>query len=109
MIQMLCSKIEELTITRASLECKGSITLDPELIKIAGLVENQVVDVNNLTNGARSKTYILKGEKGDVQINGALSHLMHVGDKIHVNAYCWGMPEKTIIISREQAEEILRS
>lgn len=87
-IEVLKSKIKRLTILESNINYEGSLTLCPLIIQQAGLREYQRVDVNNLTNGNRDNTYILKSSKKDmVAINGALSKRHKVGDIIHVNAY----------------------
>ena len=87
-IEVLKSKIKKLKIIESNIEYEGSLTLCPLIMKQAGLREYQRVDVNNLTNGNRDNTYILKSKQKDmVAINGALSLRHKQGDIIHVNAY----------------------
>ena len=116
MTKYLSAKIEEIEVTESSISYEGSITLDPELIKEAGLLEWQAVDVNSKTTGERATTYILKGKKGDCQINGALSHKFKRGELVHINTYGYGWPfmhnGKFIvpppeIITKQRVKEIL--
>ena len=88
-IKVLQAKIHRATVTDANLNYVGSITLDESLVKQAGLVEHQQVDVYNLNNGERFSTYIILGEKGTgiVCLNGAAARRVHVGDQIIVAAY----------------------
>jgi len=87
-IEVLKSKIKRLTIVESNIEYEGSLTLCPLIMLKAGLREYQRVDVNNLTNGNRDNTYILKSKIPNmVAINGALSLRHKKDDIIHVNAY----------------------
>ncbi|MDR2372730.1 MAG: aspartate 1-decarboxylase [Bifidobacteriaceae bacterium] len=86
---MMLSKIHRATVTDANLDYVGSITLDQELMRAAGLLENQQVDVLNVTNGSRLTTYAMPGPAGSgvVAVNGAAAHLAAVGDTVIVVAY----------------------
>jgi len=82
----LRSKIHNATVTEASVDYVGSITIDEELVEKAGLMEGEKVLVADNTNGARVETYVMLAERGSgrVCINGAAAHLIFVGDKIIV-------------------------
>ena len=87
---MLKSKIHRATVTDANLDYIGSITLDENLMKSAGLYEYEKVHVLNVTNGNRLETYVIKGGAGlgEVCINGAAAHLVSKGDLVIVASYC---------------------
>lgn len=88
--KVICtSKIHRAIVTESDLHYIGSITIDSELIKAAGLVEYEKVQVVNVTNGSRLETYTILGEpnSGTICINGAASHLMSVGDIIIIIGY----------------------
>ena len=51
------------------------------------LLEYEQVDVYDITNGARFTTYVIYGEPGQVQINGAAARLVRPGDRVIVAAY----------------------
>ena len=87
--RVLKSKLHGATVTQADLEYEGSITISPELMEIAGLVEYEAVQVWNITNGNRLETYVIRGESQslDICINGAAAHLMHPGDKVIVACF----------------------
>ena len=54
MLRTLCrSKIHRATVTEANINYAGSITLDAELMKAAGLVPYEQVHVVDVDNGAR--------------------------------------------------------
>jgi len=87
--QFLLGKIHRATVTRADLDYVGSITLDPLLIEAAGFLENEKIDIYDVTNGSRLSTYVIPGlpGSGEVGINGAAAHLVHAGDLVILASY----------------------
>ena len=83
----LKTKLHRATITSADLHYEGSISLGRELCRAAGLLEFEQVDIYDITNGARFTTYVIYGESGQVQINGAAARLVQPGDRIIVAGY----------------------
>jgi aspartate 1-decarboxylase len=92
----LLGKIHRATVTRADLDYVGSITLDPLLIEAAGFMENEKIDIYDVTNGSRLSTYVIPGVpgSGEVGINGAAAHLVRTGDLVIIAAYGWMSPEE---------------
>lgn len=87
-IQLLRSKVQQLIVTESSENYPGSIALPDEIIEAAGLRLFEQVHVNNLSNGNRIVTYVVRSKKeGVVTLNGAASKLFKKGDKIHVLSY----------------------
>ncbi|MBI4281866.1 MAG: aspartate 1-decarboxylase [Chloroflexi bacterium] len=86
---VLRSKIHKARVTDANVEYIGSITIDEELIKKAGLWPGERVMVVDNTNGARLETYVMVGERGSgiICMNGAAAHLIKVGDEIIVMGF----------------------
>ena len=84
---MLKSKIHRATVTDADLHYVGSITVDPELLEAADILEHEQVHVLDIDNGARFETYVIPGGPGDVILNGAAARLVHPGDKVIVITY----------------------
>jgi len=87
---MLKGKIHRATVTEADLNYMGSLTLDEDLMDAAGLKEYEKIQVLDISNGSRLETYIIRGERGSGQvcINGAAAHHIHVGDLIIIVSYC---------------------
>lgn len=87
--RMMHSKIHRATITDCNIDYEGSITLDSELIQVAGMLPFEQVQVVDVNNGARFETYIIEGAagSGEVTINGAAARLVNRGDKIIIIAY----------------------
>ncbi|HLI54870.1 MAG TPA: aspartate 1-decarboxylase [Acidimicrobiales bacterium] len=85
--RMLKSKIHRATVTEADLNYIGSISLDPELMAAADILEHEQVAVLDIDNGARFETYAITGQPGQVCLNGAAARLVHVGDKVIIITY----------------------
>ena len=61
---MFHGKIHRATVTQANLEYMGSITIDEELLELAGILPGERVQVVNNNNGARLETYTIAGKRG---------------------------------------------
>ena len=85
----LRSKIHRATVTMVDIEYEGSLALDDNLMKAAGLAPFERVEVYNVTNGERFSTYVVRGEpnSGQVGVLGAAGHKARVGDKIIIASY----------------------
>jgi len=86
---MLKSKIHRATVTDCDLHYVGSITVDPELLGAADILEHEQVHVVDVDNGARFETYTIAGTpgSGEMKVNGAAARLVHRGDTIIVISY----------------------
>jgi len=86
---MLKSKIHRATITGSDLNYVGSITIDPDLLEAADILQHEQVHVVDVDNGSRFVTYTIAGERGSgaIQVNGAAARLVHHGDTIIVISY----------------------
>lgn len=82
-------KIHRCTVTDAELHYVGSITVDPVLLKAAGILPHTRVDVVNIANGARLSTYVIEGppDSGVICLNGAAAHHFSKGDLAIIMAY----------------------
>ena len=85
--RMMKSKIHRATVTGADLHYIGSVSIDPELLKLADIREHEQVAILDIDNGARFETYAIVGGPGDVCLNGAAARLVHPGDRIIVITY----------------------
>jgi aspartate 1-decarboxylase len=86
---MLKSKVHRATVTDCDLHYVGSITIDEDLLEQANILENELVHVLDIDNGARFETYTIAGARGSgmVQVNGAAARLVAKGDKVIVVTY----------------------
>ena len=88
-ITVLKSKIHQATITQSNLHYEGSITIDLQLIKKAGIYPYEKVLVANISQGTRLETYVIAGKSasGVIELNGAAARLGKVGDKVTIMAF----------------------
>jgi len=95
-IEILKSKIHNLTVTGANLNYMGSVTIDEELMDAAGLVEHEKVHVLNRNNGERLVTYVIRGKKGsgEICLNGPAARKIQVGDVVIIMAFATITPEE---------------
>ena len=88
--QMLRSKIHGIAVTECDVAYEGSLTLDPEMMRAAGMVPYERIDVYDVDNANRFSTYLIEGEpgSGDCCVNGAAARLVDRGDKLILASYC---------------------
>lgn len=86
---MLKCKIHRATITDANLNYEGSLTVDQDLMREAGLVPFEKIKVYNINNGERFDTYVIKGPAGSgtIALNGAAARKGMIGDLIIIASY----------------------
>jgi len=84
---MMKSKIHRATVTGADLNYVGSISLDPELMRQADIMEWEQVAILDVDNGARFETYAILGEPGEICLNGAAARLVQQGDRVIIVTY----------------------
>jgi aspartate 1-decarboxylase len=90
-IRVLKSKVHRATVTHADVNYEGSVTIDRDIMKAAGLYENEEVHIWNVTNGQRLTTYVMApaaSGSGIVCINGAAAHRVNVGDLVIITSFC---------------------
>lgn len=87
-IEVLKSKIHRAKVTDSNLEYEGSFSIDKEIMKKAKILPFEAIEVYNLTNGSRIKTYAIEGKKGEFCANGAAAHLIKKGDLVIICSYC---------------------
>jgi aspartate 1-decarboxylase len=93
---MLKSKIHRARVTDCDLHYVGSLTVDPDLLEAADILENEQVHVLDVDNGARFETYTIAGERGsrELKVNGAAARLVQPGDTVIVVSYAHYSPEE---------------
>jgi aspartate 1-decarboxylase len=97
-ITLLKSKIHRATVTGASLDYEGSLTISADLAELVRLVAYEKILVANLNNGERFETYAIYGEarQGIIQLNGATAHLGQVGDRLTIMSFARYSPEEAV-------------
>lgn len=88
-VQVLKSKIHRVKVTEADLNYIGSITIDPNLMEAANLIEGEKVQIVNINNGERLETYVITGKRnsGEVCLNGPAARRVSVNDIVIIISY----------------------
>ncbi|MCL7930954.1 aspartate 1-decarboxylase [Halomonas llamarensis] len=86
---MLKAKLHMARVTHAVLNYEGSCAIDGDLLDMAGIRENEQVQIYNVENGERFTTYAIRGEEGSqmISINGAAAHLASPGHRVIICSY----------------------
>ena len=95
-IEVLKSKIHNVTVTGADLNYVGSVTIDEDLMDAAGLLEHEKVHVLDRNNGERLVTYVIRGQRGsgEICLNGPAARKIEVGDVVIIMAFANMTPEE---------------
>ena len=69
---MLQGKLHRVKVTHADLHYEGSCAIDQDFLDAAGILENEAIDIWNVTNGKRFSTYAIAAERGSriISVNG---------------------------------------
>jgi aspartate 1-decarboxylase len=88
-IEVLKSKIGHARMTAAELHYEGSITIDSNIMKAAGIIPGEKVHVLNVNNGSRLVTYVIAGKpgSGEICLNGPAARHGYVGDTLVILSY----------------------
>jgi aspartate 1-decarboxylase len=83
-ITVCTGKLHRVRVTEAKLDYEGSITIDPELMKAAGILPFQVLHINSMANAVHWETYAIPGKpaSGEVCLNGCPARLFQPGDEV---------------------------
>ena len=89
LIQMLKAKLHRAVLTQCELNYTGSISIDRDLLDMAGILPFEKVLVVNQSNGSRLETYAIEAERGSRMfcLNGAAARLVQPGDLVIIVAY----------------------
>ncbi len=60
-----------------------------DFLDAAGILENEAIDIWNVTNGKRFSTYAIAAERGSriISVNGAAAHCASVGDIVIIASF----------------------
>ncbi|HBC89575.1 MAG TPA: aspartate 1-decarboxylase [Lentisphaeria bacterium] len=86
---MCKSKIHKARVTDSILDYEGSLEIDTDIMKAAGIYPYEKILVVNASNGQRFETYAIPGEAGTraFKVNGAAAHRASKGDTITVMSF----------------------
>ena len=108
------SKLHRAKVTGAELNYVGSISMCPNLMKEADMLEYEYVHVNNLSNGAHWETYVIPGDIGEICLNGPPSRHFQKDDLVVVLSMAELEPgetgdHKTVLVNGDNVcTEIIR-
>lgn len=97
-LTMLKAKLHRVTVTEANLNYVGSITIDSDLMKAAGILPNEQVHVVDNNNGSRLVTYAIPGPAGSgvICLNGSAARMVQPGDIAIIMAYATMTEEEAL-------------
>lgn len=86
---MLKSKLHRVTTTHSELHYEGSCAIDEDLLDAADILDNEQIDIYNITNGERFTTYAIRAERGSgiISINGAAARRAAPGDLLIIATF----------------------
>ncbi|TFH17784.1 MAG: aspartate 1-decarboxylase [Lentisphaerales bacterium] len=84
LLTLLKSKLHGAVVTSLNPDYEGSITIDSQLMKAAGIILHEKVLVANAVNGNRFETYAIPADEGsrEICLNGPATRLGSVGDRL---------------------------
>lgn len=87
---MLKAKLHAARVTESVRDYEGSLMIDQDLMDAVGILPYEKILVSDVENGNRAETYAITGPRGSgvIGLNGAMSHLGSVGDRIIIFAFC---------------------
>jgi len=87
--EVLRAKLHRARVTRCDVDYEGSCTLDADLMDAIDAWPFEAVEIYDITNAARFKTYLIPGARGsgELCINGAAAKLVNVGDLVILACY----------------------
>ena len=88
-LTFLKTKLHRATVTETDINYNGSISIDEDLLREAGIFPYERVEIYNINNGNRFATYAIPAPSGShkIGINGAAARLVQKGDLVIICAY----------------------
>lgn len=87
LLQLLKAKLHHARITYANPEYVGSIEIDADLMRQAGILDGELVHVWAVDGLSRIQTYAFSGPKGVIGMNGGAAHFFKAGDRVIIAAF----------------------
>jgi aspartate 1-decarboxylase len=114
-LTLLKSKIHRATVTGASLDYEGSLTVSADLAELVGLIPYEKILVANLSNGQRFETYAIYGpaRRRIIELNGATAHLGKIGDRVTIMSFARCTAEEAVryrphVVLLNEKNEVVR-
>jgi len=86
--QLLKSKIHHGRVTYANPDYVGSIEVCGALMDAVGLQDGELVHVWAVDHTARLETYVFRGPRGVIGLNGGAARFFNPGDRVIIAAFC---------------------
>ena len=88
-ITVLKAKFHHATVTHSEIEYDGSCAIDGALLDKAGIHEYEQIEIYNVTNGERFRTYSIRAEdhSRSIFVKGAGAGKAEPGDRVIICAY----------------------
>lgn len=105
---LLKAKLHHARISYSNPNYIGSVEIDAEVMKRAGIMDGEVVDIWAVDHTARITTYAFGGPKGVVGLNGGAAYHFKTHDRVIICAYTITDEEVTpkILLLNEQNEVV---
>lgn len=87
MREILKSKIHRAHITGKNQDYIGSIIIDKSLMEKTNLIQYEKVLICDVTNGNRWETYVIEGDSGKIEVQGAGAKLCKKGDIVIILSF----------------------
>ncbi|HQL08452.1 MAG: aspartate 1-decarboxylase [Lentisphaerae bacterium] len=112
-IQILKSKLHRAMLTACELNYQGSLSIDRDLLDLAGIFPYEKILVVNQNNGLRLETYAIEAPRGSREfcLNGAAARLGLPGDMVTIMAFASIEPAEaadwkpTVVVLSEQNKQ----
>jgi len=92
LVEMLKAKLHRAVLTQCELNYTGSISIDRDLLDMAGILPFEKVLVVNQNNGSRLETYAIEAERGS-----KCARLGTPGDMVTVMSFVQMTPEEAVL------------
>ncbi len=96
MLKLLKSKIHRAKVTDSHIDYPGSIGIDSDLLKAAGILPYEAVLVADINNGQRVETYVVPEAAGSGRgrVLGAAARLIKKGDIVIILNFAYYTPQE---------------
>lgn len=96
LVKALKAKIHRAKVTDCRIDYPGSIGIDENLLKAAGIQKYEEVLIADISNGSRLETYVIPEEPGSgkITILGAAARIINPDDLIIVMNFGYYSPEE---------------
>ena len=95
-VKALKGKIHRARVTQTKIDYPGSIGIDENMLKEAGIAPYEEVLLANVTNGSRVETYVVPAPAGsrDVIVLGAAARFFDPGDIVIIMNFGYFTPDE---------------